>query len=125
LEKDLPGWDRRSRLADWSKQDIQYFEGSHSDLPASYNGIPLNERYQHPSLYPNTPPALSLGMVQDNVLMPSLGILQDEESPLGILQDDSAGLSDGILLDSPHEELASESVLDNSILENQMSKTLI
>jgi hypothetical protein len=64
-------------------------------------------------------------MVQDNVLMPSLGILQDEESPLGILQDDSAGLSDGILLDSPHEELASESVLDNSILENQMSKTLI
>jgi hypothetical protein len=35
--------------------------------------------------------------------MPSLGILQDEESTLGILQDDSNELSDGIFLDSPHE----------------------
>jgi hypothetical protein len=61
------------------------------------------ERYKYPDLYPNTPPALSLGMVQDNGLMPSLGILQDEESTLGILQDDSNELSDGIFLDSPHE----------------------
>jgi hypothetical protein len=45
--------------------------------------------------------------------MPSLGILQDEESTLGILQDDSNELSDGIFLDSPHE-LTSEPVLDNS-----------
>jgi hypothetical protein len=49
------------------------------------------ERYKYPDSYPNTPPASSLG------------ILQDEESTLGILQDDSNELSDGIFLDSPHE----------------------
>ena len=66
LQNDLPGWDRRARLSDFTREDVINFTGSHFFLPALYNGIPLNERDQLDTI--TTPPILPLAL-SDEILL--------------------------------------------------------